>query len=206
MAKMLPYSRAPKREIAAVGPFTFDDFLEEVRRFHSYPAPGVILGGFMVEKAKEKIPEGVLYNAVAETFSCLPDAIQLLTPCTLGNGWLTVVHVGHFALALYNKQTGEGVRVGIDYKNVAHCAEIKSWLFKLKPKQEQDESLLLEELRTTGPWILATRPVQIDVEMLRRPKKKGIALCRSCGEAYPAEYGSICMGCQGKGPYLGWPL
>ncbi len=93
------------------------------------------------------MPPGVLYNAIAETRSCLPDAIQLLTPCTVGNGWLKIVHLGHFALSLYDKSTGEGVRIGIDYNRLAHYNEIRSWFFKLKPKIEQDEDKLMEEIR-----------------------------------------------------------
>jgi formylmethanofuran dehydrogenase subunit E len=204
MANMLPYSQASKNEITMVGSHTFDEFVEEVRHFHSYPAPGVVLGGFMVEKAKAFMPKGILYNAIAETFSCLPDAIQLLTPCTVGNGWLKIIRLGHFALSLYDKNTGEGVRTGIDYNKLAHYSEIRSWFFKLKPKIEQDEDKLLEEIRAAGSWILRTSAVSVNVNDLVLPKKKGIILCPSCGEAYPIEYGPACMGCQGKGPYLRW--
>jgi len=187
-----------------VGSRTFDEFVEEVRQFHSYPAPGVVLGGFMVEKAKACMPPGVLYNAIAETRSCLPDAIQLLTPCTVGNGWLKIVHLGHFALSLYDKSTGEGVRIGIDYNRLAHYNEIRSWFFKLKPKIEQDEDKLMEEIRAAGSWILRAGAVSVNAEDLVLPKKKGIILCPSCGEAYPIEYGASCMVCQGKGPYTRW--
>jgi formylmethanofuran dehydrogenase subunit E len=206
MAKMLQYPRISRHKSLTVGSFIFEEYLEEVKRFHTYAAPGVIFGGFMVEKAKEQIPSGTLYNAVSETFSCLPDAIQLLTPCTIGNGRLKIIHLGHFALALYNKETGEGVRVGIDHKKLEPFTELKSWLLKLKPKKEQDESLLMEEIRDAGQRILMVRPVRADMERLRMQKKKEVVLCPSCDEAYPAEYGPTCLGCQGQGPYFGWPL
>ncbi len=186
--------------------YTFEEYVNRATLFHGYAAPGVIIGGFMVDLAYKHLPHDGLFDALCETAKCLPDAIQLLTPCTLGNGWLKVVHLGHFALALYDKQTGEGVRVGIDYQRLEPFTEIKSWLCKLKPKEKRDETVLLEELQTAGPWILTTRPVNVNVENLRLPKKKGIVFCTSCGEAYPAEYGSTCMGCQGMGPYLNWPL
>ena len=205
MAKVLSYSQTGGHDITMIGTLTFGDYVEQVRRFHSYPAPGVVLGGFMVERAKEQITSGTLYNAFSETLSCLPDAIQLLTPCTIGNGWLRVLPLGHFALALYNKETGEGVRVGIDYSKLADFPETHSWLLKLRPKKDQKESLLLEEIRLAGPRVLASRPIRVDVETVRPAKKKGVVLCPSCGEAYPMEYGAICRGCQGKGPYLRWP-
>jgi formylmethanofuran dehydrogenase subunit E len=204
MANIFPYSQVSKNEITMVGSRTFEEFVEEVRRFHSYPAPGVVLGGFMVEKAKTYMPEGVLYNAIAETFSCLADAIQLLTPCTIGNGWLKIIHLGHFALSLCDKSTGEGVRISIDYNRLARYSEIKSWFFKLKPKNEQNEDKLMEEIREAGSWILRTSAVSVNTNDLVLAKKKGVILCPSCGEAYPIEYGPSCMGCQGKGPYVRW--
>jgi formylmethanofuran dehydrogenase subunit E len=63
----------------------------------------------MVDLALSILPRGILFDAIAETGHCLPDAIQLLTPCTVGNGWLKVRDLGRFALALYDKQSGEGV-------------------------------------------------------------------------------------------------
>lgn len=51
--------------------------MEVARKFHGYPAPGLIIGAYMVELAKSHMPGGVLYDAVSETSYCLPDAIQL---------------------------------------------------------------------------------------------------------------------------------
>ena len=84
------------------------------------------------------LPAEILFDAVCETRNCLPDAIQLLTPCTIGNGWLKVVNVGRFALSLYDKYEGEGVRVFLDPVKVADWPEINNWYLKLKPKKEQD--------------------------------------------------------------------
>ena len=86
----------------------------------------------------------MLFDAVCETRNCLPDAVQLLTPCTIGNGWLKVVNVGRFALNLYDKYEGKGVRVFMDPVKVADWPEINTWYLKLKPKKEQDSALLLE--------------------------------------------------------------
>ena len=80
-------------EMAQGQTFSFDDFVELATWFHNYPAPGLLLGGYMVEEAKRHIPEGVLFDAVSETSWCLPDAVQLLTPCTVGNGWLRIKNI-----------------------------------------------------------------------------------------------------------------
>ena len=62
----------------SIGSRTHEEFMEEARAFHGYPAPGLIIGGYMVELAKRHMPEGVLYDAVSETAHCLP----FPTPCS----------------------------------------------------------------------------------------------------------------------------
>ena len=89
-----------------IGSYSFDDFLHLVKSFHGNIAPGVVLGGIMVEAARRQLPSEMLFDAICETRNCLPDAIQLLTPCTIGNGWLKVVNVGRYALTLYDKYEG----------------------------------------------------------------------------------------------------
>jgi formylmethanofuran dehydrogenase subunit E len=83
--------------------FDIEEYLHRVRSFHGHVAPGVVIGGFMVHLAKTNISEGVLFDAISETLACLPDAIQLLTPCTVGNGWLKIINSGRFALSLYDR-------------------------------------------------------------------------------------------------------
>ncbi|HMB30488.1 MAG TPA: formylmethanofuran dehydrogenase subunit E family protein, partial [Desulfohalobiaceae bacterium] len=63
-----------------IGSYTFEDFQEMAKKFHGYPAPGLMVGGYMVETVKSKILTGTLFEAVVETRKCLPDAVQLLTP------------------------------------------------------------------------------------------------------------------------------
>ena len=132
-----------------IGSYSFVDFLQLVESFHGHVAPGVVLGGIMVEAARRQMPSEVLFDAICETGNCLPDAIQLLTPCTIGNGWLKVVNVGRFALALYDKHGGEGVRVFLDPMKTASWPEINGWYLKLNPKKAQDSDRLL--LRSEKP-------------------------------------------------------
>ena len=118
----------------SIGSRTHEEFMEEARAFHGYPAPGLIIGGYMVELAKRHMPEGVLYDAVSETAHCLPDAVQLLTPCTFGNGWLRVLPFGIYAVTLYDKATGEGVRVELDNDKLEPYDAIRSWFLKEREK------------------------------------------------------------------------
>ncbi len=183
-------------------PFEFENFIHIVESFHGYVAPGVILGGFMVNHAKSFIPEGVLFNAICETTTCLPDTIQLLTPCTTGNGRLKVFNLGRFALTLYDKEKGDGFRVFIVSQKIEEYSEIMTWFFKLKPKTEQNMELLITQIKEAGETLCGINPIQVRPEFLKKATRGEIVNCPCCHEAYPAKDGEVCRGCQGESPYI----
>jgi len=176
--------------------YTFEEFVDHVSSFHGYAAPGVIIGGFMVDLVYRYLPAEGLFDALCETPKCLPDAIQLLTPCTLGNGWLTVVNTGRFALTLYDKETGNGVRVFVNPVRLNGWSEIRAWFFKLKQKKEQNNQLLMAEIREAGAGICDLQKVKVADRFLRKLHRGGFAICSCCGEAYPVDDGPICVGCR----------
>ena len=175
--------------------YTYEKYVEMVREFHGYAAPGVIIGGFMVDLACRSLSEEGLFDALCETPKCLPDAVQLLTPCTIGNGWLTIVNMGRFALTLYDKRTGVGVRVFVDPTRLETWPEIKAWFLKLTAKGEQDEKRLQEEIREAEDAIMSVTRVKVAKRILEKPRRGGFTICPRCGEAYPAADGPVCLGC-----------
>jgi formylmethanofuran dehydrogenase subunit E len=181
--------------------FTLDEYIERVQKFHGFAAPGVILGGFMVDLAYRHLPPEGLFDAICETEKCLPDAVQLLTPCTVGNGWLRVFDTGRFALSLYDKTNGQGTRVYVDPAKMEKWSEIKIWLFKLKTKKEQRSDLLMEQIKEAGATVCGWHPVKTDLDLIKRPERAKFAVCPGCREPYPAAHGEICLGCRGKLPY-----
>ncbi len=186
-----------------IGPHSFDEFVSIVESFHCYAAPGVIIGGFMVDLALRNLPEGELFDAVCETPKCLPDAIQLLTPNTIGNGWLKILNFGRYALSLYEKYEGAGVRVFLDPKKLEDWSEIKNWFFKLKPKKEQDSQLLQDQIRDAGFSLYSLQNVQLQSQFIKIKRRGGFVVCPLCQEAYPRDDGGICRACQGEAPYIG---
>jgi formylmethanofuran dehydrogenase subunit E len=183
-------------------PFDIEKYLHLVQSFHGHVAPGVILGGFMVNLAKGHLPEGTLFNAICETTVCLADAIQLLTPCTIGNGWVKIINLGRFALSLYDKDQGNGFRVFLDPKKLDNWPEIKNWFFKIKPKAEQNMELLIAQIKEAGETLCGIHSVHVRPELLKKEKRGGIVMCPCCQEAYPAKDGKVCRGCQGQSPYI----
>jgi formylmethanofuran dehydrogenase subunit E len=182
--------------------FDLEKYLHLVQSFHGHVAPGVILGGFMVNLAKGHLPEGTLFNAICETSVCLADAIQLLTPCTIGNGWIKIINLGRFALSLYDKDQGSGFRVFLDPKKLDNWPEIKNWFFKLKPKAEQNSKLLMAQIKEAGETLCGIHPIRVRPELLKKEKRGEIVICPCCKEAYPAKDGEVCRGCQGQSPYV----
>jgi formylmethanofuran dehydrogenase subunit E len=193
--------RSTKESTVKIKDYTFEEFVEMVRSFHGFEAVGVLIGGFMVDEAYRHLPKGRLFDALCETPKCLPDAVQLLTPCTLGNGWLSVVNVGRYALTLYDKETGVGVRVFVDPAKLEQWPEIRAWFFKLKTKKEQDLARLLYEAKTAGASICGTQRVRVP-HRLRDKKHRGqLAICPRCKESYPLADGLVCLACNGEEMY-----
>ena len=182
--------------------YTFEEYINLVKSFHGYVAPGVVIGGFMVDLAFKHLPKDGLFDAICETSACLPDAIQLLTPCTTGNGWLKVINLGRFALTLYEKYQGEGIRVFLDPTKIEAWSEIKSWFFELKPKKEQDSQLLIEQIREAGANICSIQQVKVAPHFIKIKRRGGFTICPLCKETYPVDDGEICRACQGEAPYM----
>lgn len=187
-----------------IGPCTFDEYLEKVRVFHGRVEPGMVAGGFMVGLAKENLPEGEFFDVICETAHCLPDAVQILTPCTIGNGWLRIIETSRFALTMHEKYKGEGIRVFMDLAKLDIWPEIRCWLLKEKPKHKLDMGLIIEEIREAETTIYSLERVRIKPEILQGKRKygSGVAPCPSCGEAYRSDLGNLCPACRGKGPYI----
>ncbi len=190
------------KQPAMIGPYTFDEFKAKAKDFHGYPAPGLLLGAYMVEAAKARLPEGTLFEVYVETAKCLPDAVQMLTLCTYGNGRIHLARTGRYALALFDKHTGTGWRCAIDPDKLAQWPEIQSWLLKLKPKKEQDTEQLFHEISMAGDSVCSLAPIQVPQRLLGKQASGSIACCPSCGEPYTASDGPICLGCLGDVPYL----
>lgn len=184
------------------GSYSYDEYIHHVKSFHGNMAPGLIIGGFIVETALQNLPEGEFFDAICETSVCLPDAVQLLTPCTIGNGWLKVFDLGRFAVTLYEKESGKGIRVYLDTEKLKSWPEFHTWFFKLKPKREQDLETLLNQIKEAGASVLSMQEVRVKPEITVKRRLGSTAVCPQCGEAYPLRDGAFCLACQGKSPYV----
>jgi len=197
----MPKLAEPLYGAGTIGPYTFEEFLEVAAAFHGTASPGLMLGGFMVDAARRILPHGILYDALVETVKCLPDAVQLLTPPTYGNGWMQIHNLGRFSVSLFDKYSGEGVRAWIDPQRLGDWPEIQAWYLKTKRKKDQDRERLFAEIKAAGRNVCLVSAIQLRRELLGRPPMGRIGICPVCGESYPLADGPVCRGCAGQSPY-----
>jgi len=179
---------------------TLEEFLQTIESFHGWKAPGLVLGGFMVDWAQELIGTGVETDAIVESSHCLPDAIQLFTPCTIGNGWLKIVDWDKFAICLYDRNHLNGVRVWLDIGKLKDFPDLYNWYMRLVPKKSLPLEVLLETILAARRSVLSASSIRMK-ELFQRKKKTETDVCDQCGEAYSTSQGEICSACQGAAYY-----
>ena len=177
-----------------------DEFLRRAEELHGHLSPGVVAGGFMLDKALKSYEPGEFLNAVVETVVCLPDAVQILTQCTLGNGFMQVLDWGKFAITLYDRQKLDGVRVWLDPEAVRTNDIVASWYLRSSGNGKVDKEVVIRELLSCGGGMVRSAPVSLGVA-LKSTEKVPTGICAGCGESYPLRQGERCYTCQGQGYY-----
>ncbi len=177
---------------------TLEDYLIQMEEFHGARSPGMLLGGLMVDLALEKLGNVSYLNVVSETVVCLPDAVQLLTSCTIGNGFLQVLDWGKFALTAYDRKSLAGVRVWLRSEAVADCPPVSAWFLRGTEAREKPrfEELAPEILAAAGELLAAGR-VSLS-RPLKSEDKFPTGRCPGCGESYALRWGPNCPACQGQ--------
>ena len=115
----------------------YEDFVVRMEEFHGYRSPGILIGALMIEDALKEVGTTPYLNVVTETVVCLPDAVQLLTPCTIGNGFLQVLDWGKFALTAYDRLTLVGIRAWLNYDALVTFPLIHSWFERSSKTKEK---------------------------------------------------------------------
>jgi formylmethanofuran dehydrogenase subunit E len=179
---------------------SLQDVLNTIESFHGWTAPGIVLGGFMVDWAQELIGPGIESDAIVETSYCLPDAVQLFTPCTVGNGWLKILDWDKFALSLYDRKKLAGYRIWLDLDRTRQFPDLYNWYMRLVAKKDLPLEILIETIFNAGRSVLSSRAIHM-THFYQRKKKGQIEVCSGCGEAYPAAQGPQCTACLGNGYY-----
>lgn len=176
-----------------------EDYIIQMEEFHGYRSPGMLLGGLMLDRALMKLGPVQYLNVVSETVVCLPDAVQLLTPCTIGNGFLQLLDWGKFALTVYDRLTLDGVRAGLAHDRLHHFGLVNQWFDRSSHRREKPpfEDLRSEMIRA-GKELIVVSPVRLH-RALKETRPIDTGLCPSCRESYAVRLGRTCPACAGKG-------
>lgn len=181
---------------------SLEDYLISMEEFHGYRSPGLLIGGMMVDVSLRELGETPYLNVVTETVVCLPDAVQLLTPCTTGNGFLQVLDWGKFALTSYDRLSLSGVRVRLNSAALGRYPLIHQWFERSKrtPPEKPVFEELASEILEAGDGLILHSAVRLH-RALKDSERVLTGQCPECGEPYPLRLGSSCPACQGEAYY-----
>lgn len=177
------------------------DLILKIEEFHGYRSPGILIGSRMIEKALHELGDTPYLNMVSETVVCLPDAVQLLTGCTMGNGFLQVLDWGKFAVTAYDRMTLAGVRVWLKPALLGDYPLIATWFGRSpggRPKPPFED--MAAEILAAQSDLLPSRKVHL-LKPLKNDQPVPTRACPDCGEFYPERLGDRCPACRGKAYY-----
>jgi formylmethanofuran dehydrogenase subunit E len=163
-------------------------YVRQCISFHGYPAPGLVIGVFMVDLALEKL--GADSNeklfAVAETSKCAPDAVQVITHSTVGNHRLRIIESGRFSITLNRPSSAKearAIRVYVDAAKIDAYPVLNQW-YSNDPafKSLNDKDMIYDEILKGGRNVLSWEQVNVIV-----PQKVQWAAitCPVCCETVP---------------------
>lgn len=165
------------------------EFMDKSVNYHGFPAPGVILGAYMIDLALEKLgaaADDKLF-AIAETKKCVSDSIGIITGCTSGSSKFLLFESGRISIAL-GRDDGSGIakciRAFVVANKAAEYPALKAWYFNDKGSDpKNDLPALLDDILTAGRSILSWEHVEVNIP----PKDSDWepALCKKCGEMVP---------------------
>ena len=159
--------------------------IERVVPFHGYLSTGAFVGIQIYNIAKGALgfSEDERLFVTCETFSCMPDAFQVLGGCTIGNKGLRIEDFGKMAATISRRAPKgatrvEGVRVVLDPAKTATYPRLHSWYMNLE-KVPHEEAI--RDLIRAGDRVYTWE--MVEVEVAEKPKKR-IAICESCGDSF----------------------
>jgi formylmethanofuran dehydrogenase subunit E len=169
------------------------------------------MGVFMVDWAIEGLQArpGEKLFAVAETRKCLPDALQVIAHCTVGNNRLRVLNAGRFAIAMNRPSTADtasGVRISVDAGRLDDFPVLRAWFMHDRSFDRRTMTdALFDEILGGSRRYLAFERVSVRFD----PKQSWAAgRCDCCGEPVPDTLlrDGVCAACGEQRYYQPLPL
>lgn len=190
----------------------FSSVVERVYAFHGRRAPGIVIGVAMVHKAVELLGSVKKQIAFVESRACLPDVVQYLCGCTIGNGDLRMVDkIGKYAFSLFDRDTGKGVRVFVDINKISleKTPELHKFFMRRRDpavrtdkeaRKASGEQVVKEFLGVFDEIIGSEKIMGLD---LSKPDIYEANICSTCNESFaaPTRDSELCPHCSGELTY-----
>lgn len=185
---------------------SFEQFLKSAGK-KGPPRSGIILGMRMALLALKKLgledPQKVHDNlvVVVETNRCLPDAIELVTGCRLGNRRLKLEDMGKMAATVVDIPRNRAIRVAAREAANQRARE-------MFPQLEKEDALRQAYCSFSDEDLIASQFVKIEIASEDLPGYQGSRVaCAACGESIG--FGrqtvvggqTLCRSCAGQSYY-----
>lgn len=185
---------------------TLADYLRKADK-EGQPRSGIILGIRMVLRAMKELqiddPAEVHRQLVAfvETDRCLPDAVELVTGCRLGNRTLKFRDLGKMAVTFLDLRNDHAVRLAARETANQRALEVFRGL-------EKEEALTRAYREWPEEELFSWQPVAVELPAEERPGYRAPrVVCAECGEGISfnrevARAGRpLCRSCAGERYY-----
>lgn len=182
------------KRMTMISELEFERLTEEIFRFHTKRAPGIPIAIAMVDLGRTALGNvpGRL-NVISESQACISDVIQVMTGCTIGNRYLKFLKdLGRYAMTLYDRDSGLGVRVYVDLAKIAPEKTPELYKFFRRERGEEVERggeareasgrRIIEEFRSIGRDIFGLQRVR--VLACGKPPMLPARICPGCGESF----------------------
>ncbi|MCL0096291.1 FmdE family protein [Thermodesulfovibrionales bacterium] len=173
--------------------------LEKAVEFHGHLCPPIVFGVRASELGLEKLraerPEDEEIVAVIENDSCMGDAIQSVSGCTLGKGNLILKNYGKMAVAFINRANGESIRLIIKEKVIEDLMNSDfgrakreghlPWVEMMKMAKEVSQQMM----ELSDDELFDTKKVQIEPPRPARIFRS--VKCSVCEEYFGEKFGRV---------------
>ena len=173
--------------------------LEKAVEFHGHLCPPIVFGVRASELGLEKLraerPEDEEIVAVIENDSCMGDAIQSVSGCTLGKGNLILKNYGKMAVAFINRANGESIRLIVKEKVIEDLMNSDfgrakreghlPWVEMMKMAKEVSQQMM----ELSDDELFDTKKVQIEPPRPARIFRS--VKCSVCEEYFGEKFGRV---------------
>ncbi|MCL0084664.1 FmdE family protein [Thermodesulfovibrionales bacterium] len=173
--------------------------LEKAVEFHGHLCPPIVFGVRASELGLEKLraerPEDEEIVAVIENDSCMGDAIQSVSGCTLGKGNLILKNYGKMAVAFINRANGESIRLIVKEKVIEDLMNSDFGRAKREGHLPHEEMMKMAKevsqqmMELSDDELFDTKKVQIEPPRPARIFRS--VKCSVCEEYFGEKFGRV---------------